>query len=131
MKIGYRREVNRQSPFSREEERERERREICENSRLLVSEASVLIFLITLHAPLSTVLKRTLDALSRLLPTLQTQWSFPAWVIRLPVRGGDLISMQGFKYRDSFFYMELSPFSFALFLSSPIYWIRSSKSFFR
>ena len=24
------------------------------------------------------------------------------------------------------FYMELSPFSFALFLSSPIYWIRSS-----
>ena len=78
MKIGYRREVNRQSPFSREEERERERREICENSRLLVSEASVLIFLITLHAPLSTVLKRTLDALSRLLPTPQTQWSFPA-----------------------------------------------------
>ncbi len=36
----------------------------------LVSAASVSIFLITLHAPLSTVLKRTLDnAFSRLLPT--------------------------------------------------------------
>ena len=36
----------------------------------LVSEASVSIFLITLHAPLSTVLNRTLDnALSPLLPT--------------------------------------------------------------
>ncbi len=32
-----------------------------ENSRFLVSEANVSIFLITLHAPLSTVLNRTLS----------------------------------------------------------------------